>query len=52
MTGLQLYHNFVRGHLALPGAMTPAEAAGIRVGGNNKFQTLIQATVMPYDPTA
>ena len=43
LTGLQLYHNYVRGHLGLPGHTTPAEAAGIRVQGDNKFPTIIQA---------
>ena len=43
ITGLQLYHNFVRPHLGLPDDMTPGEAAGIHIEGNNKFQTLIQA---------
>ena len=33
-------------------SMMPAEAAGIRVEGNNKIQTLIQAASMEYDPTA
>ena len=45
LTGLQLYHNYVRGHLGLPGHTTPAEAAGINVQGDNKFLTLIQAAV-------
>ena len=43
ISGLRLYHNFVRPHLGLPDNQTPAEAAGITVEGNNKFQTLIQA---------
>ena len=45
LTGLQLYHNFVRPHLGLPDHITPAEAAGILVEGNDKWQTLIQAAV-------
>ena len=45
LTGLQLYHNFVRPHLGLPGQSTPAQAAGIRVQGDSKFLTLIQAAV-------
>ena len=31
LTGMQIFHNYVRPHMALKG-MTPAEAAGIRVG--------------------
>ena len=41
LTGLQIYHNFVRPHEALDGR-TPAENAGIRVEGDDKFMTLIQ----------
>lgn len=45
LTGVQIYHNFIRGHQALKGA-TPADAAGIKVEGSNKWITLIQnATV-------
>ena len=44
ISGLQIYHNFVRPHLGLADpSMTPAEAAGIRVEGNDKIRTLIQA---------
>jgi putative transposase len=39
--GLQIYHNFVRPHMALDGK-TPSEAAGIKVEGENKWLTLIQ----------
>ncbi len=35
LTGLQIYHNFVRPHEALNG-QTPAERAGIKVDGENK----------------
>ena len=52
LTGLQLYHNFVRPHLGLPDHTTPAEAAGIDVQGDNKFLTLIQAAARSYDPAA
>lgn len=46
LTGLRLYHNYVRPHLGLTDpSMTPAEAAGINIQGDNKFQTLIQAAV-------
>lgn len=44
ISGLQVYHNFVRPHLGLADpSMTPAEAAGIRVEGADKILTLIQA---------
>ena len=46
-------HNFVRPHLGLADpSMTPAEAAGIDVQGDNKFLTLIQAAARSYDPAA
>jgi transposase-like protein len=41
LTGMQIYHNFVRPHEALKGK-TPAEAAGIKIEGQNKWVTLIQ----------
>jgi hypothetical protein len=37
----QIYHNYVRPHEPLDGK-TPAEAAGIRIEGENKWLTLIQ----------
>ncbi len=43
ISGLRLYHNFVRPHLGLPNQITPAEAAGITVEGDNKWLTMIQA---------
>ncbi len=39
--GYQIYHNFVRPHMALNGK-TPADAAGIKVEGNDKWLTIIQ----------
>jgi transposase-like protein len=39
--GLQIYHNFVRPHESLDGE-TPAERAGIKVKGSDKWLTLIQ----------
>ena len=39
--GYQIYHNYVRPHMALDGK-TPAQACGIDVKGNNKWLTLIQ----------
>jgi putative transposase len=41
LTGYQIYHNYIRPHEGLDG-QTPAEAAGIKVEGNNKWITLIQ----------
>ncbi len=41
LTGMQIYHNYVRPHEALEGK-TPSEAAGIKVEGENKWLTLIQ----------
>ena len=43
LTGLRVYHNFVRPHQGLPNNQTPAEAAGIHIEGNNKYLTMIQA---------
>jgi len=39
--GYQIYHNYVRPHMALEGR-TPASVAGIEVLGDNKWVTLIQ----------
>src|SRR3990172_11610599 len=39
LTGYQIYHNYVRPHMALDGK-TPAESAGIDVQGTNKWLTL------------
>ena len=41
IAGLQIYHNYVRPHMALQGR-TPAEAAGIKVEGENRWLTLIR----------
>src|SRR5208282_3575274 len=41
LTGLQTYHNYVRPHMGLDGR-TPADLAGIKVEGENKWLTLIQ----------
>jgi transposase-like protein len=35
LKGIQIYHNFIRPHMALKGK-TPAEVAGIKVEGDNK----------------
>jgi putative transposase len=41
LTGYQIFHNYIREHEALDGK-TPAEAAGVKVEGENKWETLIQ----------
>ena len=41
LTGYQIYHNYVRPHMALDG-QTPADKAGIQVEGENKWLTLVQ----------
>ena len=41
LTGMQIFHNYIRPHQALKGK-TPAEVAGITVQGENKWITLIQ----------
>ena len=40
ITGIKLYHNFIRPHMGLDGA-TPASRAGIDVKGDNKWLTII-----------
>jgi transposase-like protein len=39
--GYRIYHNYVRPHMALEGR-TPADMAGIKIEGDNKWITLIQ----------
>jgi hypothetical protein len=41
LSGYQIYHNYIRPHMALNGK-TPAEVAGIKVDGDNKWITIIQ----------
>ncbi len=41
LTGYQLFHNYIRPHMALDGR-TPAEAAGIEVEGANKWLMIIE----------
>lgn len=41
LKGVQIYHNFIKPHEGLHGR-TPAEAAGLKVKGENKWLTLIQ----------
>lgn len=41
IAGLQIYHNYIRPHMALDG-LTPAEKCGIKIEGKNKWLTIIQ----------
>jgi transposase-like protein len=41
LTGLQIFHNYLRPHEGLNGK-TPAEVCGIKVEGEDKWRTLIQ----------
>jgi hypothetical protein len=41
LSGMKIFHNYIRPHQALKGK-TPAEVAGIKVEGENKWLTLIQ----------
>jgi hypothetical protein len=41
IAGMQIYHNYIRPHMALEGK-TPAEVAGIKIEGKNKWITIIQ----------
>jgi hypothetical protein len=41
LKGYPLYHNYIREHEALNGK-TPAEKCGIKIEGNNKWNTLIE----------
>jgi putative transposase len=41
LAGYQLFHNYIRPHISLDG-QTPAERAGIRIKGQNKWLTVIQ----------
>ena len=43
LAGLRIYHNHVRPHQGLPDGQTPGEAAGIKIEGDNKWKTIIQA---------
>lgn len=47
LKGYQLYHNYVRPHMALDGK-TPADKAGIEIQGDNKWLTLIQNASKKY----
>ncbi|MGP8125435.1 MAG: DDE-type integrase/transposase/recombinase [Nitrososphaerales archaeon] len=47
--GMQIFHNYVRPHMGLNGR-TPAEAAGIKVEGENKWLTIIQNAARKQEP--
>jgi len=46
LRGYQIFHNYIRPHEALKGR-TPADLAGIRVMGDNKWETLIRNASYP-----
>ena len=41
ITGMQIYHNYIRSHMGIDG-YTPSEKAGVKVEGLNKWVTIIQ----------
>lgn len=41
ISGYQIYHNYIRPHMGLEGK-TPADKAGIKIEGENKWITIIQ----------
>ncbi|MGA2791245.1 MAG: DDE-type integrase/transposase/recombinase [Candidatus Bathyarchaeia archaeon] len=41
LSGMQIFHNYIRPHEALKGK-TPADVAGIKIEGENKWLTIIQ----------
>ena len=43
LSGLRVYHNHIRPHLGLPDGQTHGEAAGIKIEGEDKIKTIIQA---------
>ncbi len=43
LKGYQIFHNYIRPHEGLKG-QTPADLAGIKVKGENKWLTIIQNT--------
>ncbi len=49
LTGMQLFHNYVRPHMG-PDGKTPADLAGIHVDGENKWLTIIQNASKPDNP--
>jgi hypothetical protein len=49
LTGMQIFHNYVRPNEGIDGH-TPSELAGITVEGENKWITLIQNASRVRDP--
>jgi hypothetical protein len=47
LTGYPLFHNYIRPHKGL-NLRTPAEAAGIKVQGKDKWLTIIQNASRKY----
>ena len=43
--GYQIHHNFIIPHMGLNGK-TPADKAGIKINGDNKWITLIQNSII------
>jgi hypothetical protein len=43
LKGCQIYHNYIREHEGLEGK-TPADMAGIKIEGKDKWMTIIQNT--------
>ena len=41
LSGMQIFHNYIRPHQALKGK-TPSEVAGIKILGKDKWLTIIQ----------
>src|ERR687888_265105 len=44
LTGYQIFHNYVRPHMALDG-QTPAERCGIKIEGDDRWFTIIQNAI-------
>jgi len=51
LTGYQIFHNYIRPHMALNGK-TPAELCGVKVEGTDKWLTLIQNAALVEDDHA
>lgn len=50
LKGMQIHHNYIRPHQGLDGD-TPADRAGIKIMGDNKWLTIIQNAVKSDLPT-
>ena len=46
LKGLQIYHNYIRGHQGLQENKTPAEKAGKEIEDNDKWLTIIQNAIL------